>query len=790
MDTARADKIATTTCFSCGNTVDITDLEPGDGIACPYCNHEFFITRQCGGFLLERFLGSGGMGSVYLARDVALNRIVAVKVLKPNLVSNEKFIATFLREAEITASLNHPNIVQVYAFGQHDGDYYMVVENIPGGSLEDKIRTQGRITELEGIEIGLAVARGLQCALEKGLIHRDIKPGNILLTADNRAKVVDFGLSMAFDTTDHLDGEIWGTPFYISPEKLERVPEDFRSDLYSLGATLFHAISGRPPFNGSNPGEIALKHLTGNVVSLKAFVPDISDQTAYAISKALARQPDDRYESYADFIAQLEDAKRRLTDPNYRKEQPRETAIIQSKEVARYNLLLVWGMVGALVIIAGLCLWKGSALFENKAAGHPAEPEDVSDATPPASTSSAPASQVRSPEKSAPAALAPAPNDQRVALKVRGGTGSGRYLTGATVAINAHPPSRDYQFTVWKGDIGSLADPSAKTTTVSMPSTPITVWAVFNPVGTIYPLTVENGTGGGIFVSGTKVTVTANAPPAGSQFSGWTGATSGMLNPSAATTPLTTAPAEASITATYAPNTLGSTTVVSVQFPQFYQNKTVGLMNARDYTGGVIPVQGWNVASANTGTSSSSPAHLLNGSGNALGSNVLINSAGANTTIGFSYEGYSRNDRAENAAFPDQPLLKDGAVADKIIAAGSSYNENGDPLTLSLSGLDPAHTYDLILYVTSAWYLNDGSAPAAISCGGTTYYVKTAKTLGTWTQATSTTEDSPTTGNYVKFSHLTGSATQTVTLKGAGVGLASFQIVDPEGSASAASAKP
>src|SRR5271163_4122283 len=324
-----AEKMVTATCARCRNVIDVTGLEPGDGITCPYCNNEFQITRQFGNFLLERQLGAGGMGAVYLGRDVNLNRVVAVKVLKPELVTDQKFMATFLREAEITASLNHPNIVQVFAFGQHEGIYYMVVELISAGSLDDRIAERGQITELEGIEIGIAVARGLECALERGgLIHRDIKPGNILFNANNTPKVVDFGLSLSFDTTDHFDGEIWGTPYYVAPEKLEREAETFKSDLYSLGATLFHAMSGRPPYEGDDPNAVAMMHLSGSVISLKAFSPDISDQTAYAVSKAMARYPEDRYESYAAFIKQLEDAKRRITDPNYRANQQKHVEIL------------------------------------------------------------------------------------------------------------------------------------------------------------------------------------------------------------------------------------------------------------------------------------------------------------------------------------------------------------------------------------------------------------------------------------------------------------------------------
>jgi serine/threonine protein kinase len=378
MDSPPAERMVTTTCPQCRNVIDVTGLEPGDSITCPYCRNEFPITRQFGNFLLERQLGAGGMGTVYLGRDVTLERVVAVKVLKAELVSDQKFMATFLREAEITASLNHPNIVQVYAFGEHDGVYYLVVEYISGGSLDDRIMTLGSITELEGIEVGIAVARGLECALERGLIHRDIKPGNILFNANNTAKVVDFGLSLSFETTDHFDGEIWGTPYYVAPEKLERLPEDFRSDLYSLGATLFHAISGRPPYEGSDPNEVAMKHLSGSVVSLKAFVPDISDQTTFAVSKAMARDPDDRYASYGEFIAQLEDAKRRITDPNFRESQKKDVAILGSARGSKYGIWLILGVVAIAVILLGLIIWKGSSLLNARNA----PPADLNGYTP------------------------------------------------------------------------------------------------------------------------------------------------------------------------------------------------------------------------------------------------------------------------------------------------------------------------------------------------------------------------------------------------------------------------
>jgi serine/threonine protein kinase len=192
--------------------------------------------------------------------------------------------------------------------------------------------------------------------------------------------VVDFGLSLSFDTTDHFDGEIWGTPYYVAPEKLEREKETFQSDLYSLGATLFHAMSGRPPYEGDDPNAVAMMHLSGSVISLKAFAPDISDQTAYAVSKAMARYPEDRHASYAEFIEQLEDAKRRIMDPNFREKQHEEVEILGTPGVAKYKMWLIISMVVILVAVVGLLIWKGPSLLNMQQNTPP--PADMNDYAP------------------------------------------------------------------------------------------------------------------------------------------------------------------------------------------------------------------------------------------------------------------------------------------------------------------------------------------------------------------------------------------------------------------------
>lgn len=221
-------------------------------------------------------------------------------------------------------------------------------------------------------------------------------------------------------------------------------------------------------------------------------------------------------------------------------------------------------------------------------------------------------------------------------------------------------------------------------------------------------------------------------------------------------------------------------TVTSVQFPQYYAGTIVEPMNANNNTGGVISVQNWNVANANTGTSPASNASLVNSNGSPLGSNILINSTGSNTAITFTYSGYTTNDGSNNSGFPNPIWYVPGGLADLYIAEGSSFNLTGTPETLVVSGLNPNHTYSLIVYVTSPWWANGdtGSELASVSLGGMTYYVKTSNALGTWTQATSMTSGLPTTGNYVKFSNLTGSTSQTVTLTGAYTGFAGFQIID------------
>ena len=227
-------------------------------------------------FLLLSPIGSGSIGMVYKAIDLPLNRYLALKILPRKLSANPEFVNNFSREAR-SAAVNHQNVAQVYSFGEYDDQYYIAMELLEHGSLDDRISKLGKLPEEEVLSIGIQVASALRAAWGHGVLHRDVKPGNILFNEDEVPKIVDFGLARSHG----MDGEspsegfehVWGTPYYIAPEKLRGQSEDFRSDMYSLGATLFHAAAGRPPFDAATTGEVITKHVTQPAL-LRTYAPD------------------------------------------------------------------------------------------------------------------------------------------------------------------------------------------------------------------------------------------------------------------------------------------------------------------------------------------------------------------------------------------------------------------------------------------------------------------------------------------------------------------------------------
>jgi serine/threonine protein kinase len=300
------------TCPGCGTTVDTTGAEPLARIACPNCDKKVRVERSFDHFVVVETLGVGGMGTVYKARDMQLDRFVALKLLRRDLGGEEDHKARLQQEARSAAAVNHPYVIQVFDSGTDHGQFYVVMELVDHGSLDDLMALQPRLPEARVLEIGIQVARGLRSAHRRGLIHRDVKPANILFVDEHAAKIGDFGLASTATQRWGTGGVVWGTPEYVAPERLNNNPEDFRSDIYSLGATLFHAIAGKPPIEASTNSSSALLELKQRPLDLQAIAPDVSAATAEVLQRMIAADPAQRFSSYDDLVAELERAWRAL----------------------------------------------------------------------------------------------------------------------------------------------------------------------------------------------------------------------------------------------------------------------------------------------------------------------------------------------------------------------------------------------------------------------------------------------------------------------------------------------
>ncbi len=265
--------------------------------------------RTLGDFQIERLLGRGGMGEVYLARQVSLDRPVALKILKPELLANPTYRARFQKEALSAAKLNHPNIVHVYSFGEADGLHYIAMEYVPGTNLKEFI-TQRGVPELPlAYSIMRQATQAVSAAGELGLVHRDIKPENLLLTRKGQVKVADFGLCRSYDSTGNVEltqeGVTLGTPMYMSPEQVQGRDLDHRSDLYSLGVTFYHMLAGVPPFRADSALALAIKHVREAPVSLAVHRPDLPPELISTIMRLLEKRPTGRYASGAELLKDL-----------------------------------------------------------------------------------------------------------------------------------------------------------------------------------------------------------------------------------------------------------------------------------------------------------------------------------------------------------------------------------------------------------------------------------------------------------------------------------------------------
>src|SRR3954447_8681009 len=260
-----------------------------------------------GRYELRRHVARGGMAEVYLAHDRLLDRPVALKVLFPELSVDRSFVERFRREAQAAANLSHPNIVSVYDWGEEENTYFIVMEYVDGRPLSTLLRSEGTLLPDRAAGICAEVAGALGFAHRNGVIHRDVKPGNVLLTNDGQVKVTDFGIARAANAEENLTqtGAVMGTATYFSPEQAQGTTVDPRSDIYSLGVVLYELVTGRPPFSGDNPVTIAYKHVREDPAAPRSRNPAIPVAFENIILQAMAKEPADRYQTAEDLRADL-----------------------------------------------------------------------------------------------------------------------------------------------------------------------------------------------------------------------------------------------------------------------------------------------------------------------------------------------------------------------------------------------------------------------------------------------------------------------------------------------------
>ena len=321
------DRLDNMNCPSCGALVDLADIEPFSMIECPACGASMEVPAKFAHFRLLKRLGSGGMGTTFLAEDEGLDRKVAIKVMQNFMAEDPKAFDTFKNEAQSAARLNHPHVAQVYSFGREKGIPYLEMELVPGGDLSKFIADGTVLDPAFVIRVGMEIAEGLKAAEEGGLFHGDVKPENILFDENMNAKLVDFGL--ASRSSQGKSDELWGTPYYIAPDKVQKKMNSARSDIFSLGATLYHAIAGKPPFDGADPVEVIKARFKGPAKPLDQVRPGVEPEVARIVTRMMYSDLFQRYPNYNSLIG---DMKKYLSGvPKLRKQGPKPSASFTRK---------------------------------------------------------------------------------------------------------------------------------------------------------------------------------------------------------------------------------------------------------------------------------------------------------------------------------------------------------------------------------------------------------------------------------------------------------------------------
>lgn len=288
--------------------MDVALVAPFSNVECPSCSKHTRVKREFGPYTLLRRHAIGGMSMVFAGHDNTLDREVAIKILSETYSADEKRIAAFEEEARITASISHPHVVRVLKTGKAFGRFYIAMEMVSGGHLEHQIKERGAIPEVEALNWAIQVAEGLRAAHAVGLIHRDIKPGNILLDSAGSAKIVDFGLALMTKGGVAKPDELWATPFYVPPETVDGLSEDYRADVYAFGATFYHIIAGKPPCTEESMVTTQLREAKKKVIPLSTECPHLAFETANVIDRAMEYEAAARFSSYEELLLALQSA--------------------------------------------------------------------------------------------------------------------------------------------------------------------------------------------------------------------------------------------------------------------------------------------------------------------------------------------------------------------------------------------------------------------------------------------------------------------------------------------------
>ena len=318
---------------------------------------------------LQEMIGSGGMAVVFRAMDNRLNRLVAVKIMRPELAKNEKFRQRFQTESRAIAKLSHPNIVGVYDVSHTESIEYIVMELVEGITLKQYMNEHGPLDTETALNFSTQIARALSHAHSKGIVHRDIKPQNILVVGENTIKVADFGIAALQSEVPDVENEAIGSVHYISPEQAKGLPVDERSDIYSLGIVMYEMLSGKLPFDGDDDRTIALKHLSAVPTPLRELVPTVPERFAAIVRKAMQPTLEKRYQNADDLSADLEKFRRILTGTSEEiggnvvpvgteGEMTRENYLRRRRRSKVVSMLSGFFVVMAFILFLGVFLWN------------------------------------------------------------------------------------------------------------------------------------------------------------------------------------------------------------------------------------------------------------------------------------------------------------------------------------------------------------------------------------------------------------------------------------------------